>query len=150
MPVSTRNKTAAGLAIVGGLLIIIGGSVGMVGFLTELKDIIQDMFGEPNQAVETLFWILIFIAALGGVSVIIGGLLIYKDHIIIGKILIALGAGIGIIGLIIGIITSFYHGEGQVFFSWLTTSFAGVGIILSIIARFMAKRSSEDNKSRKK
>ena len=103
-----------------------------------------------KDTVETIFWILIFIAALGGLAVIIGGLLIYKEHVVIGKILITLGAGIGIIGLIIGIITSVYSGKADTFFSWLTTSFAGIGVILTIIARFMAKRPEKDDSSAKK
>ncbi len=150
MSVSTRNKTAAGLAIVGGILILIGGTTGMAGFLTELKKIVQDMLGDPNQAVETIFWILIFIAALGGLTVIIGGLLIYKEHIIIGKILITLGAGFGLIGLILGLISAYSQGEEANFFSWLTTSFTGVGFVLSLIARFTAKRNKKNEDRAKK
>jgi hypothetical protein len=143
MSVSLRNRTAALIAVIGGVLLFLGGSIGMVGFLTQLQDIIFEMLGEPNSLIETIFWILIFIAALGGIAVIIGGLLIYKNHIIAGKFLIALGAGIGIIGLIIGLITSMYQGDSANYFSWITTSFAGIGIVLSIIARLMAKRRSE-------
>lgn len=150
MSVSSRNKNAAVLAIVGGLLLLLGGSVGMVGFLTEFKEIVQNMLGDPNPAVETIFLILIFIAALGGLAVIIGGLLIYKNHIISGKIFISLGAGIGIFGLIIGLISATYHGDEVGFFAWLTTSFTGIGILLSIIARLLAKRNSNKKGSKKK
>jgi hypothetical protein len=87
-----------------------------------------------------VFWILIFIAALGGIAVIIGGILIYKSIVVGGKIIIALGAGIGIIGLIIALIMSVYRGEGSEFISWLTTSFLGIGLILSLISRYVAKR----------
>jgi hypothetical protein len=142
MSVSTRNKTAAWLAIIGGILILIGGGTGMVDFLNELKNIIENWLGESNETLELVFWILIFVAALGGVAVMIGGFLISKNKIIAGKILIALGAGIGFIGLIIGLIVSTYHGEEARFFAWITTSFLGFGILLSIIARFLAKRSS--------
>jgi hypothetical protein len=128
------------LGIIGGILILIGGGTGMVGFLNELREIIKNIMGDTNQTLETIFWILIFIAALGGIAVIIGGLLIYKNHVIIGRILIALGAGIGIGGLIIGLIISLYRGAESEFFAWLTTSLLGIGIILSLIARFAAKR----------
>jgi len=142
MSVSTRNKTAAWLAVIGGILILIGGGTGMVNFLNELKNIIENWLGEPNETLELVFWVLILIAALGGLAVMIGGYLIYKNKIIAGKILIALGAGIGFIGLILGLIVSAYHGEEAKFFAWVTTSFLGFGILLSIIARFLAKRSS--------
>ena len=150
MSVSTRNKTAALLAVFGGVLLFLGGSIGMVGFLSELEKIVYNILGEQNAIVETIFWILIFIAALGGISVIIGGLLIYKSHIISGKFLITLGAGIGIIGLIIGLISALYQGKEIMYFSWITTSFVGIGIVFSIIARLLAKRSSDDSRKDKK
>ena len=142
MLTKTRNKVAGTLALVGGLLILIAGGTGMAAFLSDLKDIIEDLMGSSNQTLETIFWILIFIAALGGISVMIGGLLIIKNHVVIGKILIALGAGMGIIGLILSLITTTYRGESGEFLTWLTTSFMGIGLILSLIARFAAKRPS--------
>ncbi|WP_455391735.1 hypothetical protein [[Eubacterium] cellulosolvens] len=150
MTVSVRNRTAAVLAVIGGLLILIGGGTGMAAFLTEISDIIQDLLGGPNQVVEIIFLILIFIAALGGLSVMLGGLLIYKNHILLGKILIALGAGLGLIGLIIGLISATAQGKVTQFFAWFTTSFLGLGIILSLVARFMAKRVEADDKKKKR
>jgi hypothetical protein len=150
MTVSKRNRTAALLAVIGGVLILIGGGTGMAGFLNELSNIIQELFGGENQMVAAIFWILIFIAALGGLAVIIGGLLINKNHIISGKILITLGAGMGIIGLIISLISALAQGETIRFFSWLTTSFLGVGIVLTLVARFMAKREKGEEKKRKR
>ena len=139
MTVSTRNKTAAYLAIVGGILILIAGGTGMATFLAELGDIIQDHIGK-NEIIDTIFWILIIIAALGGLTVMLGGFLFYKEYIRVGKFLIMLGAGLGLIGLIIALISALYQGEEAQFFSWLTTSFMGVGLILSIISTYVAKR----------
>jgi len=150
MSVSTRNRIAGYMAIVGGILILIGGGTGMAGFLQELSDIIQEMLGSKNQTIETIFWILIVIAALGGLAVIIGGLLFLKNYIIVGKILIALGAGFGIIGLILGLISAVYQGDELKYFAWLTTSLMGIGFILSLIARFVAKRPSADKQKSKK
>jgi hypothetical protein len=140
MLVRIRNRTAGALAVIGGVLIFIGGTTGMAVLLTELNNIIQDWLGEPNTMIETVFLILIFIAALGGITVMIGGYLIYKNRVIIGKFLIMLGCSMGFFGLIIGLITALIQGEGNEFFSWVTTSFTGVGFILAIIANFLAKR----------
>lgn len=134
------------MAIVGGILILIGGGTGMAGFLQELSDIVQEMLGGPNETVETIFWILIIISALGGLTVMLGGYLFYKEYITVGKILVALGAGFGIIGFILGLISAAYQGKELQYFAWLTTSFLGVGFILSLAARFVAKRPEPDNK----
>jgi hypothetical protein len=140
MLVRTRNKIAGSMAIIGGILIILGGGTGMVGMLTQLKDIVQKLFGSSNEDVEMVFWILITIAALGGIAVMIGGILIYKNIVVVGKIVIVLGTSMGIIGLIIGLIMAVYRGESTEFISWLTTSFLGTGTILSLLSRYVAKR----------
>lgn len=137
--VSPRNKLAGILAIVGGALLFLSGSVGMVDFLQSLQDIIKDLMGESNETLEMIFWVLIFIAMLGGIAVIIGGILIYKNHPIIGRILIILGTSIGLIGLVINLLSALYHGETENFLAWLTTSFAGIGIVLAIIATRISK-----------
>ena len=140
MTTGPRYKIAAVSAVIGGILILIGGGTGMVNFLNDLRNMLENMWGDVDPTVETIFWILIFIAALGGLAVIIGGLLIYKKLLLMGRILISLGAGIGVIGLILGLIMALYKGESTEFFSWMTTTFMGIGIILSIVAQFMAKR----------
>ena len=137
--VSSRNKLAGILAIIGGILLFISGTAGMVDLLESLRDIVIDLVGDSNSTIENIFWILIIIAMLGGISVIIGGYLIWKDHPIAGKILILLGTSMGIIGLIINLIIAINQGEAGNFLNWLTTSFAGIGVILAIAAQNIAK-----------
>jgi hypothetical protein len=81
--------------------------------------------------------ILIFIASLGGLSVIAGGLLIGKNKVGTGKFLIALGAGLGLIGLLISIYIGYTEGSLTIgsFFS-----VGVIGLILSIVARLIAKK----------
>ncbi len=59
-----------------------------------------------NSAIQMVFAILIFIASFCGLVVILGGILIWKNKVGLGKFLIALGAGIGLIGLIVSIIVA--------------------------------------------
>jgi hypothetical protein len=127
------------IAIIGGIFLFISGTAGMVDFLESLQDIINEFMGETNETIEMVFWILIFIAFLGGIAVIIGGYLILKDFPIAGKILIILGTSMGIIGLIINLISAIYRGETGNFLNWLTTSFAGIGVIMAIAAQRIAK-----------
>ncbi len=137
--VSPRNKLAGIIAIIGGILLFISGTAGMVGFLESLHDIVNELMGDTNETIENVFWILIIIAMLGGISVMIGGYLIWKDFPIAGKILIILGTSMGVVGLIISLIGALYHGETDNFMNWLTTSFAGIGIICAIAAQKIAK-----------
>jgi len=137
--VSPRNKLAGIIAIVGGILLFISGTAGMVDFLEALHDIVNEFMGDSNETIENVFWVLIIIAMLGGISVMIGGYLIWKDFPIAGKILIILGTSMGIIGLILNLIIAMYHGEVDNYMNWLTTSFAGIGIICAVAAQKIAK-----------
>jgi hypothetical protein len=130
---STKNK-AMGIALIAGILLLISGVSGLATWQT-IEDFVITYIIE-HIIVQIVFACLIFIASLGGISVIIGGILIGKDKIRTGKLLISLGAGLGLIGLIFTIIVAFVESNLTLgsFFSLGT-----IGLILSIIARIVAK-----------
>ena len=131
-----KNSTAIAIAIVAGILLLITGVSGLATW-EEIKSFVTDNIVD-NAVVQIIFAILIFIASLGGIAVIIGGILIGKNKIGTGKLLITLGAGLGLIGLIITIIITIYAGSFTLggFFS-----IGSIGLILSIAARMMVKKS---------
>jgi hypothetical protein len=130
-----KNNTAMIIAIIAGLLLLISGISGITTW-ENIQDIVTEHIID-NYMIGIVFAILIFIASLGGISVIIGGILIGKEKIGIGKFFITLGAGIGLIGLIFSIIVTVLEGSftlGSYF------SIGAIGLILSIIARMITKK----------
>jgi len=132
---ASKNKNAMIVAIIAGLLLLIAGINGIAAWETIKGFVIANI--ADNFIVQIVFAILIFIASLGGLSVIAGGILIGKGKVGTGKFLISLGAGLGIIGLIISIYVAYNQGSLTIgsFFS-----IGAIGLILSIVARFMAKK----------
>ena len=132
---ASRNTQAMGIALVAGILLIIGGISGLATWET-IKDFVTTQIAD-NSIIQIVFAILIFIASLGGISVIAGGLLIGKNKIGLGKFIIALGAGLGLIGLIFSLIVTYMEGNFTIgsFFS-----IGVIGLILSIVARMLAKK----------
>jgi hypothetical protein len=132
---SSKNSKVFGIAVVAGILLLIAGVSGLATWET-IKEFVTE-YVIDNGIVQVIFAILIFIASLGGISVIIGGFLIWKEKIGLGKFLISLGAGLGLIGLIFSIIVGIIEGSFVIgsFFS-----IGGIGLILSIIARLMVKK----------
>jgi len=131
----SKKSMAMIIAIVAGILLIISGISGMATWETIKNYVINNV--TDNEIVQIVFAILIFIASLGGLSVIVGGLLIGKNKIGLGKLFITLGAGLGIIGLIFSIIVAFTEDSltlGSFF------SIGMLGLILSIVARILAKK----------
>jgi hypothetical protein len=131
---ATKIKTAMILALLAGILLLISGISGLATW-----EIIKNFVTEniiDNTIVQFVFAILIFIASLGGLSVIAGGILIGKNKIRTGKFLILLGAGMGLIGLIFSVVVAYVEGSltlGSFF------SIGTIGLVLSIIARLIVK-----------
>lgn len=122
------------IAIVAGTLLLVAGMSGVAAW-EAIKTFVTTCIID-NIAVQIVFAILIFIASLGGISVIIGGLLIGKNKVRTGKFTISLGVGMGLIGLMVSIVVavvtnSLIIGEFM--------SVGGIGLILSIVARVVAK-----------
>ena len=132
---ATKTKSAMILALLAGILLLISGISGLATWETIKNFVTENII--DNTIVQFVFAILIFIASLGGLSVIAGGILIGKNKIRTGKLLILLGAGMGLVGLIFTIAVAYVEGSltlGSFF------SIGTIGLILSIIARIMVKR----------
>ncbi|MCK4332506.1 MAG: hypothetical protein KAV40_02885 [Thermoplasmatales archaeon] len=132
---TSRNRQAMGIAIVAGILLLIAGISGLATWET-IKDFVTTHVAD-NSVVQIVFAILIFIASLGGISVIIGGLSIGKNKVGAGKFIITLGAGLGLIGLIFSFVVAYMESNLTIgsFFS-----IGAIGLILSIVARVRAKK----------
>ena len=130
-----KNKQAMIIAIFAGILLLISGVSGLATWEAISNFVTTNVI--DNYIVQIIFAVLIFIASLGGLSVIIGGLLIGKDKVGTGKFFITLGAGLGLIGLIVSIIVTIMENNFTIgsFFS-----VGAIGLILSIIARMMVKK----------
>jgi predicted Na+-dependent transporter len=132
---SGRNTTAMYLAIVAGIMLLVTGITG-VAMIDKLRDIVKNQFGD-NATLDLVFLILLVLASLGGIIVILGGVLIGKNKVGLGKFLITIGVGTGALGLAIALIL-YVKGDNKEF---LVGGIVGiVGIVLSVAARMMAKK----------
>jgi hypothetical protein len=117
------------MCIVGGALLVVAGTTGMKPLLEEILKYSQPTV-DAFPILATIFRVLIFIAALGGISVIIGGLLIM------------LGAGLGLFGFMIPMSLAWYQGipMNELFKGYVSSTWGYVlGIMLTIIGRLIAK-----------
>lgn len=100
-----KNLTILLLSFLSGILLIIAGTTGSVGvYGAVLSALIQS--SQETIVRSVLEWIaltLVLLASLGGFSVILGGYLIYKSQMRLGKLIIGLGIGVGIPGLLLAV-----------------------------------------------
>ena len=133
---------AAIFAYVGGTLLLIAGATGSTGIIGTIIDyLIENLGGATADLLSLILQALNFIADLGGISVIIGGLLIINQRTRIGKFIIGIGAGMGLIGFLIILVSALLHGWINVinFVTIISQSIGWIGIILSITATILAK-----------
>lgn len=134
------------LCIIGGILMIIGSVVGSITFFETLFDLIEADVGEDvAKIVSLVIQILGYIAIAGGISVIVGSLIVAMDHYRLGKFTIGIGAGMGLISLLIFLITGIVEGSileelDQIVTETIHGSYGFLGVILTIIARMKLKK----------
>jgi hypothetical protein len=137
---SIRNKIAGAFAIIGGVLLVIGGSKGIADFLAHVQTYVNDYLG-ANPLVALAFKILIALALLGGLTVILGGVLIWKNFPWLGKFMIFLGASMGLIGLCFTLVAVYLIGGAPgvtLYFQDILKTLTGLGVIFTIIASLVA------------
>jgi hypothetical protein len=136
------SKSAVILAFAGGALLIIAGVTGSVGIVGKAIEFLIDHLGGPTADVLSIvLQILNFIADLGGVAVIFGGVLIYMKRKRVAKFIIGIGSGMGLIGFIIMLISALFHGWAYIvsFLLIMFQSVGWIGVIFSIAAIVLAK-----------
>jgi hypothetical protein len=130
------------LAIIGGALIIISGYRTRSFIIMALSYSDQRFSGSSPFALQltaqTAIAILSAVMALGGILAIIGGILLLLKRITIGKILIAMGGGVGFVSIAIAIGYS-------VFSSGLPLALSHVeywiGVVIASLSRWLAGRA---------
>jgi hypothetical protein len=133
---ASRNTVAMVLAIIAGILLVVSGIDGL-GMWELIKEFVTTYIID-HIAVQLIFAAIIFIASLGGVAVMGGGLLVGKGRLTTGKFLIMIGTGMGIIGLVAAIAVDYESGNFSIAKYY---SLGTIGIILSIVARMVAGKS---------
>ncbi len=140
----SENQKWILLSIFGGILMIIGATTGNLIFYILSSDLATGII-ENEVFSGLMFGILVFfsfIAESGGISVILGALLIIGNHYKLGKLVSTIGTGIGIIGFIILVILELATGSmAGVFYSsvigmsTISEFFGVLGLFLAIFAR---------------
>lgn len=141
-----ENKKWILICIFGGILMIIGSVVGSISFFETLFSLIEADVGEDvAKIVSLVIQILGYVAIGGGISVIIGALIVAMDHYRIGKLIIAIGAGMGLISFLIFLIGGIAEGTildemAGIVDETLHGGYGFLGVLLTIVARIKMKK----------
>jgi hypothetical protein len=141
-----ENKKWMLTCIIGGILMILSSTVGGISFFITVSGYITTLAPELAMILNIVLLVFNYIALGGGISVIIGTIMVALDHYGIGKFIIGLGAGMGLLGLIVYIITGIIGGTLAdqlvaviVNLISLSGGFGFVGVLLTILGRAKLK-----------
>jgi len=133
-------RAAGYLAIVGGILLFIAGATGW-GLFAFLWGILKDhlgLAGAHADMVRLLFQILIFLANLGGITVILGGWAMLKGFRRTGRVLVMIGCGAGLLTLVWQLLVAYANDSVDAWTGFMM-SFTGIGTVLAIVAQRLAR-----------
>ena len=135
-----HNSNALLLCLVGGLLMMLAGVSGTIQLMEELMLRNGDAM-DPTalMTVEIVTGMLVLLTGLGGMGIVASGIILTTRRVHLGRILIALFTGMGVLGLAANLVQlvmvgtlamDLMHQVGQ--------SLGWIGAIFAIIARTVA------------
>ena len=131
-----RNLISFLISVPAGLILFIKGIQGPTGIYFLILDYVTDLLttGVVKSFLIFSLLVLIVLSSLGGLTVIVGGFLIWKDHVSTGKFLIRIGAGISVFLALFLLIALFTSGN-------LSSVVAQYGVLgwIGIFLAFLAK-----------
>lgn len=146
---TTRNRLAAGIAFISGILFLISGYRANLA----VYDLIEEQV-RLHTAQQVLAYalapigFLAFLSQLGGFAVLIGAGLFAANRVNWGKFMVMLGTGQGLFSILLFIILRLLSSSGwnnldNNYIIWLGTSATGLGILFAIASQSVSKGKGE-------
>jgi hypothetical protein len=142
---ATRNRLAAGIAFVSGILFLISGYKANLAVYYLIGDQIRLHTAQEVWVYAIMpIGFLAFLSQLGGFTVLMGAGLFAVNRVNWGKFLVMLGTGQGLFTILLYIISRLLSSGGwndldNNYVTWLVTSATGLGILFSIISQSVSK-----------
>ena len=151
---TTRNRAAAAIAFISGILFISSGYKANYAIYYQIRD----QIGDQIAAIASLrdLWqylitpisdnVLALLAQLGGITVLFGAGFFAANRVNLGKLLVMVGTGQGLFTIAIRIIAEIWSGHlssANNYVTWLTSTATGLGILFAIVAPTVAKGTGD-------
>lgn len=150
---ATRNRAAAAIAFVSGILFISSGYKANIAIYNLIQNEIIAIDGLRDfwQYLIAPIGVLALLAQLGGITVLFGAGFFAANRVNIGKFLVIVGTGQGLITIAIRILTEIWTGQIwgiQNYVTWLTSSAVGLGILFAVLSQSVSKGKGQSISSK--
>jgi hypothetical protein len=127
---ATRNRAAAVIAFVSGILFLSSGYKANLAIYNLVT----------NQIIA--IGVLALLSQFGGITVLFGAGFFAANRVNIGKFLVIVGTGQGLFTIVIRILTEIWTGQiwsVNNYVTWLTSSATGLGILFAVLSQSVSK-----------
>jgi hypothetical protein len=144
---TTRNRLAAGVAFVSGILFLLSGYRANLEIFTLIREqlVIHTAREFWSLAVVPIGF-LALLSQLGGLTVLMGAALFAANRVNIGKALVMLGTGQGLLTIALRLGQELWSGRLDLdnnYVIWLTSTAAGLGLLFAVISQSISKGKGE-------
>jgi hypothetical protein len=146
---TSRNRLAAGIAFISGILFLISGYQANLAIYDLIGEQVRLHAGQEiwQYAVAPIGF-LAFLSQLGGFAVLMGAASFAANRVNWGKFLVMLGTGQGLIIILLHIILRLLSSDGwnnldNSYIIWLGTSLTGLGTLFAIASQSVSKGKGE-------
>ncbi|HJU34895.1 MAG TPA: hypothetical protein VJ695_07220 [Nitrososphaera sp.] len=149
----TRNRAAAAIAFVSGILFISSGYKANIEiyYLITNQIVAIDGLRDFLQYLIAPIGVLALLAQLGGITVLFGAGFFAANRVNIGKFLVIVGTGQGLFTIAIRVVTEIWTGQiwgTDNYITWLTSSATGLGILFAVLAQSVSKGKGQSISSK--
>jgi hypothetical protein len=130
--VKKNNIISFCLALVSSFFLFLSGTTGVITWI-KIEEIIISYI--DLSFINIIFILVLIIASFGGISVLIGGILLLRKKIFLGNLFISLGAGAGLIGFLFNVLISILTFDISIS-SYL--SFSSIGVLFALLAQIFS------------
>jgi hypothetical protein len=146
---TTRNRLAAGIAFISGILFLISGYKANLAIYDLIGEQVRLHTGQEIWAYAAApIGFLAFLSQLGGFAVLMGAGLFAANRVNWAKFLVLLGTGQGLVTILLHIILRLLSSSGwnnldNNYIIWLGTSLTGLGTLFAIASQSISKGKGE-------
>lgn len=138
-----RNQTPFLLCLIGGLVLAAVGYTHGINIIVLVYILVHSIaaLAPLYLIIDIVLLVLFIIAWAGGFAIILGGILLTTSHVRLGKLIIAIAAGFGLISLILVLLwVVLVNGFlGLLVLTWLILNTAwALALVMTVVARSMA------------
>lgn len=145
---TTRNRLAAGIAFISGILFLLSGYKANLAIYALIQnELILYTTKQFLTFVLVPIGLLALLSQLGGITVLVGAGLFAANRVNVGKFLVTIGTGQGIFTIFLRITSGIWIGSGSPldnnYITWLTSSASGLGVLFAVISQTISKGTNK-------